>query len=571
MTVGLSMITNDAKATIRILEKYGRYFDKWFITVADKDKKQHELLRAGLVDEEKLVLTYFKWNDNFGKARLFNQKQIDTDYFFWMDSDDELEDADRIPEVLRYMEANGLDMVQLVYKYAKNDLQEDIAVQWRERFVRTDSGLKWADVPVHETILAPYARYAQLNWVTVVHDKDEASIQKSYERNFKLLKKHYVATKDPRDAYYLGNHYFHLEEYQNAIEMYLNHIQASGWDEERYRSWCQIAVCEHKLGLHAKALSATNAATDERPDWPDAYFIKGMIYDEMEQPEKCLEWVKVGLSKPIPKTSSFLDPTLYQYQGLMQGAIASLKLGLVKEGFQYFKMVEEVNPTHPQVVQLKPLFEEAFYDQKATEYVKYLLHYTKGEGGKPLKLFEALPPRLYADPRLNAERANFLPRRKWEKGSIAYFCGAAAETWGPDTLDKGMGGSEEAVVYLSRELAKLGHEVTVFNDREEVWYDNIIGGSDVVYQPWTLLNPNDEFDIFVAWRAPENCAGVKARLKFVDLHDVVEPERVYSAAEYVDKFFVKSQYHRSLYPELPDDKFVVIGNGIVKEHFDVQD
>ncbi len=35
-----------------------------------------------------------------------------------------------------------------------------------------------------------------------------------------------------------------------------------------------------------------------------------------------------------------------------------------------------------------------------------------------------------------------------------------------------MGGSEEAIVYLTRELAKLGHKVTVFGEVKEKLVDN---------------------------------------------------------------------------------------------------
>jgi len=35
----------------------------------------------------------------------------------------------------------------------------------------------------------------------------------------------------------------------------------------------------------------------------------------------------------------------------------------------------------------------------------------------------------------------------------------------------------------------------------------------------------------------------------------------------VDKIFVKTNYHRSLYPNVPDDKFVVVGNGIDLDRF----
>lgn len=563
MSLGLSMITNDAEATINILNKYGQYFDIWYITVADKDMKQHQKLLKADIDTSKLKLSYFKWINDFGKARLFNQDKIETDFFFWMDSDDDLENADRIPEIVRYMQANDLDLIQLPYDYAKNEMNESVALQWRERFIRTDSDLKWADVPVHETILAPYARYAQLDWMRVVHNKDEDSVMKSYKRNQKLLEDHYEATKDPRDAFYLGNHYLALKDYEKAIQYYLDHISTSGWDEERYRSWCNVAVCEMKLGLLGKAISASNAAMDERPDWPDAYFIKAMIYDAMEHPEKCVEWAKVGLAKPPPQTSSFLDPTLYQYQGLLQAAIASLKVGQVKQAFQYYTMVLEAAPDNEYVRSLQPLFEETYYDDKAIDYARYLIHYTQQAGGKPQKVFDSLPPRVFSDIRLNAERAKIFPPKEWPERSIVFYCGQTAEAWGPDTLGKGMGGSEEAIVYLSRELLKLGWMVTVFNDREDEYNDD-----GVQYKPWTLLNPWDTFDVFVAWRNPQMAMGVKARVLAVDLHDVpksfsrITPQHL----KEVNKFFFKSKFHASL-AEVPEEQQVIVGNGIKKEQF----
>ena len=45
-------------------------------------------------------------------------------------------------------------------------------------------------------------------------------------------------------------------------------------------------------------------------------------------------------------------------------------------------------------------------------------------------------------------------------GSAAGAASAAEDVWGPTTLArKGLGGSEEAVVYVSRELARRGWDV----------------------------------------------------------------------------------------------------------------
>ncbi len=68
------------------------------------------------------------------------------------------------------------------------------------------------------------------------------------------------------------------------------------------------------------------------------------------------------------------------------------------------------------------------------------------------------------------------------------------------TLSKrGLGGSESAVILISKELAKLGFNVTVFNACQED--DSIPGIYDgVTYRPITSLNQNDKFDIVISSR-----------------------------------------------------------------------
>jgi len=131
-------------------------------------------------------------------------------------------------------------------------------------------------------------------------------------------------------------------------------------------------------------------------------------------------------------------------------------------------------------------------------------------------------------------------------------------------------------VYLSRELAKLGYEVTVYNERDEEYVDTFTNGrvddgknnifDTVTYKPWTEVNQFDKFNIFVAWRAPELAKNVNARLKVVDVHDALEEKRIIVASEYIDLFLVKSRYHKSLYPSV--NKIKVISNGIKESYED---
>lgn len=141
---------------------------------------------------------------------------------------------------------------------------------------------------------------------------------------------------------------------------------------------------------------------------------------------------------------------------------------------------------------------------------------------------------------------------------------------GPDTLSKGMGGSEEAIVYLSRELAKQGWQVTVFNDREDEYVDTKNTADDIHYKPWTMFNPNDTFDVVVSWRTPSffNGLDIKARLKCVDLHDTPVGHVTISdtSIENVDLFFFKSKF-QTTYGNVPPEKIVIAPNGIVPDQF----
>lgn len=570
-SLGLSIITNDADAAHDIINKYGQYFDKWFVTFTDKNKSAYYAFKKNHV-MDKLEVSFFKWQDHFGKAREFNRQQITTDYFMWIDSDDIINNPELIPKVFNDAVSQNIDAVYVKYDYVKNDIGEGIGDHWRERIVKTDH-FKWAQTRVHETLIAPTAQTARCHDIAILHNKTKEQEQKSMERNIKLLLQDFEETKDPRIAMYLGDNLMYLKMFDDALKYLFYLVDKGGWDEDKYRAWLRIAEIYYQKQDFRKSLDACNEAELLNPAFPDVYFLKATVFNALQEPQKVYEWVKVAMGKPVPETLSVVDPTLYEYRGIFMGALAALELGRIDEAFKLFQVVRERSPDYDLAKKMQPLFEEAYYDNKAMNYLKWLAYYLKENGGSGEKLLSSLPQKLLADPRLNVVRTQFFKPKKWERGSVVYYCGPAAEPWGPDTLEKGMGGSEEAVVYLSRELAKLGHEVDVFNDRDDEYIDFVdtdsIAGNSVEYKPWSLLNPNDEFDTFIAWRAPENIRGVKARVKIVDLHDTVEPERVYNIAkeEPKAKFFVKSNYHRSLYPELDDDRFVIIGNGIVKEQF----
>ena len=160
--------------------------------------------------------------------------------------------------------------------------------------------------------------------------------------------------------------------------------------------------------------------------------------------------------------------------------------------------------------------------------------------------------------------SNSRPPKEWNDNEIVYYASWGNkhfEEWTPDNLEKGIGGSESAVIYLAKEWVKLGYKVTVYCDCGDK--GGIYDG--VTYKHYNLVNFNDKFSTIIFWRSPHllDIKNLTAKRIFMDLHDIASmehwtPERVAK----VDKIFFKSRWHRRNLPNVPNSKAVVISNGI---------
>ena len=152
--------------------------------------------------------------------------------------------------------------------------------------------------------------------------------------------------------------------------------------------------------------------------------------------------------------------------------------------------------------------------------------------------------------------------KKWPPKSLVYYCGNSRVKFSPD--DKSLGGSEQAVVYLTKELAKRNFNITVYGNVEPCVKDN------VQYLRHEEFNVKDNFNIIVLWRryGLEALGPLEfAKAVFVDLHDPTDPSALPKelVTNKVSKIFIKSNFHRTFYPYIQDSLFDVIANGIDTE------
>lgn len=557
-TIGLYMIVKDEVTEVtKLLKEAEPYFDGLYLTISDK--KAYTKLKniAKGYESGKIHLDYRPWNNRFDDARNHNFSKGETDYGFWLDADDEFEFA-AIPNLLALAEDENVDAVWLPYEYAYDDDGNCIALHWRERLLNLHKDFEWRGW-VHENFLCDEPIKSKRVNIPVKHRSTHH--KGSEQRNHAILEEAYEATNDPRYVHYLGISYFSQERWQDAIDTLKEYVSVGGWDEEIYRSLIRMSEAANNLNDYEEAMQYVLRAVGLLPEYPQGYFTLANLEFDHDNYKQCLEWLKVAFRKEEPESASITDPTIPD-RAKMMGAICEYKLGNNREAADLLSQVKVMD-----VSDLQQEFQkEASIDNLASILPALYKHYDN-----PKFLWENLNDELKYDNRFRKIRERVTEPKTWPKKSIVFFCGKGYEEWGPHTLDKGMGGSEEAIVYLSQELANLGYEVTVFGEVREplqtiegLMFYNPGNKKPVIWLPWTHIDKRDHFDTLVVWRYPQYASQFKANKMIVDMHDLL-PEKIVKPLKGVTYMF-KSDFHAKQYPSV--ENFNVVSNGVVKEQFD---
>lgn len=533
------MIVKDEVDNVKKIIRQARpYFTDIFITVSDK-KAFHEL------DREPAIVDYREWTGKFDEARQHNwELGANYDYSFWLDADDAF-DFSRIPEIFSYLD--GVDAVFLPYNYKYDENGNCIVRHPRERAIARRKNFYWKGW-VHENLVCEEGMQKTDLDIPVIHMNSEDHDKESLKRNHEILTKAVKETDDPRYLHYLGISYFTLRQYQDAIDTLNGYIKVGGWDEEIYRSVTKISESYFMLGDVDTAIMEALKATAILPDYPQAFHLLCHYESQANNHKQAIEWGNVALSKGLPKGASIYDPTSIDRTKLTM-SLSHFALGEYREAYDLMRVVRAVD-TSDVIGAFK-------YQAELETFIKVLPGIYQFYDD-PSILYKSLPDELKYQPELRKIREQLTEPKVWGDKSVVFFCGKGYEEWGPHTLEKGMGGSEEAIVYLAPQLAKLGYEVTIFGEvSEPMAHDN------VSWLPWSYIDRRDEFNILVIWRAPQFTTQFKAKKMYVDMHDQL-PANVVKCYDNVTYLF-KSQYHKDQYPSVTD--YAIIPNGIDVSQF----
>ncbi|KDO30324.1 hypothetical protein SPRG_05035 [Saprolegnia parasitica CBS 223.65] len=154
---------------------------------------------------------------------------------------------------------------------------------------------------------------------------------------------------------------------------------------------------------------------------------------------------------------------------------------------------------------------------------------------------------------------------------VVIYCYEYGQTWwphwGPSSTRNGVGGSEEAVIYLARALARLGLDVRVYAD--PLAADLGVDRDGVRWFSHATFDTSAPIDVFVAWRYHISVAlAAAANQSFVWLHDVIDG-RVFTPAflASIHGIFCLSRFHANVTQLRHTPKLRLSSNGVTPAAF----
>lgn len=592
------IIKDDSEAGLfeRSLNSYAKYFDKVFVVVtgvSGEHDKIHKLVKKfkGVsistnpqthpqIYEQTADGSFEFFRFNEARKVSFDLVPEGYDYVSWADVDDVLQGGEEIAPLLENAKKHDIDLVFCTYYYQFtriNGVLEPIIQHERERFIKRN-GFKWS-MWLHEVLIPIEGKMEDkkalqysfdpqkkqnLLWL---HETTHERSMKALQRNLRILEAQarHENYSDPRTLFYLAKTYFDVGDQAHLLKAnaYLDqYIKMSGWDEEIGNAWHYKGLIAQIFNRNAEAINYYKEALKVYPANINDYLRLADAYFKTNQFEFGFFYLRLAGAMETPKSRATIGTP---FESRLLYINLKYQEAYIKKDMAEMERWATIRKQFIDDNLLETVLETKEFNKIAESFYNYFVFLSKSAPHKLDLLFESLVKPLIDVEIIMRLSSSRLPKT-WGSKDIVYYASFGAkhfEEWTPDNLKKGIGGSETAVIQLSKEWVKQGYNVTVYcdcGDRGGV-YDG------VTYKHYNTINWNDNFNILILWRSPHlvGLPNVKAKKLFYDAHDIENmsnwrPDKV----QKIDKVFFKSKWHRRNLPNIPEHKAVIISNGVTK-------
>lgn len=579
MKIALALIVKgtDEEALLlnKCLESLAPYVDGIFITRTHLKDETPNAAVGNVAINYGAVVSDFEWVDDFAAARNHSFQQVPAtfDWIMWSDADDVWRGMEKLRPTLE--KNKHVDAFGMWYLYDWDDHKKPTVVHRKTMIIKNDGCAEWVG-SIHEDLQPKRTMETYLiDGIDRLHLTTMKRAGENAERNLRIAKKEVKEKdEDPRSYWNLANSQFGVSDFNGARETFEAFIKTSQSTEEVYLARTRLANVYKSLSKREECIRELQTAIGLYPSLPDAYLQLASYYYEFENFDKAEEYCLQGMVKrPQIMKMVVYNPRDYDYNPMMLLAKiyyhkhrSDLMLPLLKGCLRIYPNDQSLKDYVKDAEKDKDMLEKALITVQKLQKIK--------DTDKLRVELEKLPEELRSHPHIVQLRNQHFVKQTSTGKDLVIYCGNTVHTWNPDLFKtQGFGGSEEAVIHMARELSKIGWNVTVYNNcgHKPVYEpfniqleSGITTGRVITYLPFWEFNYRDKQDVVILWRwAKPLDAEINAPKIFLDLHDVIpEGELTEKRLNKVSKIFVKSQFHRSLFPNTPDEKFAIVPNGL---------
>ena len=583
LTLALTVICRDEVECLehmfRSLEPIRPLLDNLYVGITGDNPETRRI-----VSEYATKVIDVAWNNHHGEVRQVVHDLVTEDLILWLDADDVLLNANELEGLLKHVFADPqMGAVWLDYLYGHDSFGNVDSMMKRERIVRT-SWFHWVG-SLHENLLVKdlFSKTAfdeRAVAVTVKHNSTPERFATSQRRcleiaTHQIKKEREAGAIDARTVLDLARALMTNGLYDESLKSFEEYIMLCGWDDMRYYALNLMADIYRGKEDYERSKNCNHLAAIMKPLWPEAYVgLAKTAYLEREW-NQVIFWCETVSRTDSPAGVIPCNPTMNTIWPLRILHYAYANKGHFDKAIIVCEKALGCYPNDQELLNCLGQWQQAqrhIYLQASLEDVQHYLE-EHGEPDKLQHLVQAIPTSMSDLPAfVRLKNQLFPPTPVSGKGRIVIFCGSSFEEWDPRSVGTGIGGSEEAVIYLAPLLAARGWVVDVYCRMHSQDIEKDFLG--VRWKQWhTYDKDHDPGDIFIAWRLPDylDFAPDNPTTKvYLWCHDVLKAEHWNeSRIKKVDKVFVLSQYHATFAPNaLPKDKLFFTRNGIQLAEFE---
>jgi len=589
------------------------HVDKIFVTIAGgKNKKAVEDV-CGMFNAE---VSYFKWCNDFSKARNHNFAQVPKEYthILWLDADDGIRGADKLKQTIK--DNPDVDAFMMDYLYAFDENKNPIVVHPKTRVLKNNGAVVW-DGALHEDFKSlREISTKMIDGIEVIHLSNDERFEEAKVRNLEVAEKQLADNpQDPRSFWNVGNSLKALGRDEDALEIFEEFMKTSRSDDEKYIVLLRMAESYWNIQERDKAIDMCKFAIGTKPEFPDAYNLAGSLHLDNGSPDKAIEFYLQGLTKKPPYHQIMVyNPRDYDYIPMMNLARAYWEKGLPTFALPLLEGCSKIMPKDEGLTsKIRLLKKECKKFDKVSKVVSKLKD--EEDLDKIKAELDKVDVELQSHPMICHLRNVKFVKEKSSGRDLVFFCGFTEREWNPEVAkNEGIGGSEEAVIHLAQGLAakydgenfwnvtvynNCGHKTKYFTGSQEIFlnkgnkplekgefYINTEGKAClylrekdgrtdtshityVTYKTFWSLNYRNKEDVTILWRSARPLDyDINSKKVYLDLHDVMQDgEFTEQRMAKCDGVFVKSEFHTKFFPSIDPYKFIIAPNGIVSETF----